>query len=90
VFVRITVHYPARGITSTIAIAVGPRHVYNVIYKGAKNKIVTMVGGHGIYFHLSRRACPRDLHNMIAYSSCRPLLRLNISWMQNGRFSIIF
>jgi len=36
VFVRITVHYPAPGITSTIAIAIGPRHVYNVIYKGAK------------------------------------------------------
>ena len=29
-----------RGITSTIAIAIGPSHVYNVIYKGAKNKIV--------------------------------------------------
>ena len=28
------------GITSTIAIAIGPRHVYTVIYKGAKNKIV--------------------------------------------------
>ena len=31
--VRTTVHYPARGITSTIAIAIG--HVYNVIYEGA-------------------------------------------------------
>ena len=39
-FVRITVHCPAPGITSTIAIAIDPRHVYNVIYKGAKNKIV--------------------------------------------------
>ena len=39
-FVRITVHYPARGITLTTAIAIGPRHGYNVIYKGAKNKIV--------------------------------------------------
>ena len=29
-----------RGITSTIAIAIGPRHVYNVVYKAAKNKIV--------------------------------------------------
>ena len=29
-----------RGITSTLAIAIGPRHVYNIIYKGAKNKIV--------------------------------------------------
>ena len=28
-----------------------------------------------IYFYLSRGACPRDLHNMIAYTSCRPLLR---------------
>ena len=28
--VRITVHYPARGITSAIAIAIGPRVVYNV------------------------------------------------------------
>ena len=28
------------GITSTIAIAIGPRHVYNVVYKAAKNKIV--------------------------------------------------
>ena len=25
-----------RGITSTIAIAIGPRHIYNVIYEGAK------------------------------------------------------
>ena len=40
VFVRITVYYPARGITSTIALAIGPRHVYNVIYKVAKTKIV--------------------------------------------------
>ena len=39
-FVRITVHYPARGITSNIAIAIGHRHVYNIIYEGAKNKIV--------------------------------------------------
>ena len=38
-FVRITVHYRLRGITSTIAIAIGLRHVYNVIYEGAKNKI---------------------------------------------------
>jgi len=38
VFVRITVHYPARGITSTIAIAIGIRVVYNVVYKGDKNK----------------------------------------------------
>jgi len=29
-----------RGITSIIAIAIGPQHVYNIIYKGAKNKIV--------------------------------------------------
>jgi len=28
-----------RGITSTITIAIGPRHVYNV-YEGSKNKIV--------------------------------------------------
>ena len=39
-FVHITVHYRLRGITSTIAIAIGPRHLYNVIYKGAKNKTV--------------------------------------------------
>ena len=38
-FVRITVHYPARGVTSTIAKAIGPRHVYNVTYEGAKNDI---------------------------------------------------
>ena len=30
-----------RGITLTPAIAIGPRHVYNVIYKGGNNKIVT-------------------------------------------------
>ena len=35
-FVRITVHYPPRGITSTIAIAIGLR----VVYKGDKNKNV--------------------------------------------------
>jgi len=37
VFVRITVHYPAPDITSTIAIAIGPRciYMYNVIYEGA-------------------------------------------------------
>ena len=38
--VRITVNYRPRGIISTIAIVIGPRHVYNVIYEGAKNKIV--------------------------------------------------
>ena len=38
-FVRITVHCPARGIASTIAIAIGPRHIYNVKYKGANTKI---------------------------------------------------
>ena len=38
--VRITVHYPAPGITSTIAIAIGLRVVYNVVYKGDKNKSV--------------------------------------------------
>ena len=30
----------SRGITSTIAIAIGPRHVLKGIDKGAKNKIV--------------------------------------------------
>ena len=39
-FVRMTVHYPARGITSTIAIAIGLRVVYNAVYKGDKNKSV--------------------------------------------------
>ena len=39
-FVRITVHYPARGITSTIAIAIGLRVVYNAVYKGDNNKSV--------------------------------------------------
>ena len=29
-----------RGITSTIAIAIGLRVVYSVVYKGDKNKIV--------------------------------------------------
>ena len=38
VFVHITVHYPARGITSTIAIAIGLRVVYNVVYTGDRNK----------------------------------------------------
>jgi len=38
VFVRITVHYQARGIPSTIAIAIGLGVVYNVVYKGDKNK----------------------------------------------------
>ena len=41
-FVSLYITRP-RGITSTKknkAIAVGPRHVYNVIYKDAKNKIV--------------------------------------------------
>ena len=37
-FVRITVHYRPRGITSTIAIAIGLRAVYNVVYKGDNNK----------------------------------------------------
>ena len=27
------------------------------------------------YFYLSRGACLQDLYNMIAYTSCRPLLR---------------
>ena len=40
VIVRITVHYSAPGITSTIASTIGTRLVYNVIYKGDKNKIV--------------------------------------------------
>ena len=40
-FVRITVHNPAPGgVTSTIAIAIGLRVVYNVVYKGDKNKRV--------------------------------------------------
>jgi len=39
VFVLLYITRP-RGITSTIAIAIGPRHVYNVIYEGAKNKTV--------------------------------------------------
>ena len=39
-FVRITVHYPARGVTSTIAIAKGLRVEYNVVQKGDKNKSV--------------------------------------------------
>ena len=38
-FVLLYITLP-RGITSTIAIAIGPRHVYNEIYNGAKNKIV--------------------------------------------------
>ena len=29
-----------RGITSTIAIAIDTRHIYNVIYEGAKHKFV--------------------------------------------------
>ena len=28
-----------RGITSNIAIAIGPRHIYNVIYEGAKKMV---------------------------------------------------
>ena len=32
-----------RHITSTIAIAIGPRHVYNVIHEGAKKKFVVNV-----------------------------------------------
>ena len=39
-FVHITVQYPARGVTSTIAIAIGLRVVYNVVYTGDKNKSV--------------------------------------------------
>ena len=41
VLVRITVHYPARGITSTIAIAIGLTVVYHVVYKG-DNKITVL------------------------------------------------
>ena len=37
-FVRITVQYPARGVTSTIAISIGLRVVYNVVYKGDTHK----------------------------------------------------
>ena len=40
VFVRITVHYRPRGITSTIAIVIGIRVVYSVVYKGDKKKNV--------------------------------------------------
>ena len=39
-FVRITVNYSARGITSTLVIAIGTRLVYNVIYKGDNKCIV--------------------------------------------------
>ena len=39
VFVLFSITRP-RGITTTITIAIGPSHVYNVIYKAAKNKIV--------------------------------------------------
>ena len=40
-FVHNTVHYPAPGhYTSTIAIAIGLRVVYNVVYTGDKNKSV--------------------------------------------------
>ena len=39
-FVRITVHYRPRGVTSTIAIAIGLRVVYSVVYKGDNNKSV--------------------------------------------------
>jgi len=38
-FVLLYITWP-RGITSTIAIAIGPRHVLKGIDKGAKNKIV--------------------------------------------------
>jgi len=34
-----------RGITSTIAIAIDPRHIYNLIYEGAKKMVgMAMVG----------------------------------------------
>ena len=36
-----------------------------------------------IPFDLSRGACPRDLHNMIAYTSCRPLLRPSHKYILN-------
>ena len=36
-----------------------------------------------IYFYLSSVACPRDLHNMIAYTSCRPLLRPSHKYILN-------
>jgi len=42
VFVRITVHYPARGISSTIAIALALDTYTMFIYKGAKNKIAVL------------------------------------------------
>ena len=43
---RITVHYPATGhYFNYIAIMIGPRHVYNVKYEGAKNKIVVQKKG---------------------------------------------